>query len=164
MATLTGHAVGNESSVWIWVRDRVIGTSADWSATAARIALGLVMFPHGAQKLLGWFGGYGWAGTMGFLTGQIGLPTALASTVILIESLGSVALVTGFLGRLAAAGIAAVMLGAVATVHVGNGFFMNWGGTQSGEGFEYHILALGIALVVMLKGSGAFSLDRLTAR
>lgn len=164
MATLAGHAVRNESSVWPRFRDLVIGTSEDWSATAARIALGLVMFPHGAQKLFGWFGGYGWAGSMGFLTGQIGLPTVVATAVILIESLGSVALLTGFLARLAAAGIAAIMVGAVATVHVGNGFFMNWSGSQSGEGFEYHILALGLALVVILKGSGACSLDRLTAR
>ncbi len=164
MATLAGRAGWRESTNWTRLRDLVIGTGADWGATAARIALGLVMFPHGAQKLLGWFGGYGWAGTMGFLTGQIGLPAVVAGAVILIESLGSVALLTGFLGRLAAAGIAGVMVGAVATVHVGNGFFMNWSGNQAGEGFEYHILALGLALVVMLKGSGAASLDRLGAR
>lgn len=126
----------------------------------ARAALGVVMFPHGAQKLLGWFGGYGWTGTMGFLTAKVGLPAPVASLVILIESLGSLALVAGFAGRVMAAGVAAVMIGAVATVHLANGFFMNWAGSQAGEGFEYHILAIALALVVMIGGSGAASVDR----
>ncbi|MCM2256757.1 MAG: DoxX family protein [Vicinamibacteria bacterium] len=139
----------------------LLATDADWSATAARVALGAVMLPHGAQKLLGWFGGHGFQGTMGFLTSQVGLPAPLALLIILLESVGAVALVAGVAGRAMAAGIAAIMVGAVATVHYAHGFFMNWGGTQAGEGFEYHILAIGLALVVMLRGSGAGSVDRL---
>jgi len=109
---------------------RLIATDADWTATVARVALGLVMLPHGLQKTLGWFGGYGFEGTMGFLTGAGGLPTAVALLVILAESAGSIGLIVGALGRVAAAGIGAVMVGAVATVHWTNGFFMNWTGAQ----------------------------------
>ena len=143
---------------------RVLGTTDDRAAAIARVALGLVMLPHGAQKLLGWFGGYGFEGTMGFLTTQAGLPYLVALLVIVIESFGALALVAGFLGRIAAAGVAAVMIGATATVHLASGFFMNWSGTQKGEGFEYHILALALAAVVMVRGSGAASVDRALSR
>ena len=139
---------------------RVLATEGDWGATVARVALGAVMLPHGAQKLLGWFGGYGFQATMGFLTTQAGLPYPIALIVILTESIGALALVLGLAGRVMAAGVAAVMLGAIATVHLPNGFFMNWAGTQKGEGFEFHILAIALALVVMLRGSGAASVDR----
>jgi putative oxidoreductase len=139
---------------------RVLATEGDWGATVARVALAGVMLPHGAQKLLGWFGGYGFQGTMGFLTTQVGLPYPIALLVILIESFGGLFLVLGLAGRVMAAGVAAVMVGAVVTTHLANGFFMNWAGTQKGEGFEYHILALALALVVMLRGSGAASVDR----
>ena len=122
--------------------------------------LAVVIFPHGAQKVLGWFGGYGWDGTMGYLTGTIGLPTALAALVILIEFLGPIALLLGFCTRFAALGIVAVMVGAVQTVHRANGFFMNWTGKQGGEGYEYHLLAIGIALALILLGGGALSVDR----
>src|SRR5262245_21791421 len=114
---------------------RVLGTSPDFAPTVARVVLGAVMLPHGAQKLLGWFGGYGWSGTMGFLTGQAGLPWLIAALVILIESVGSALLIVGLGGRIMAAGVAAVMVGAVATVHIANGFSMNWAGNQPGEGF-----------------------------
>lgn len=139
---------------------RVLATEGDWGATVARVALGAVMLPHGAQKLLGWFGGYGFQATMGFLTTQVGLPYPIALLVILIESFGALLLLLGLAGRVMAAGVAAVMVGAVVTTHLANGFFMNWAGTQRGEGFEYHILALALALVVMLRGSGAASVDR----
>ncbi len=141
-----------------------LATDPDWSATAARVTLGAVMLPHGAQKLLGWFGGPGFGDAMGFLTGPMGLPAPLAALIILIESLGALALVLGIAGRAMAAGVAAIMVGAIATVHYANGFFMNWGGSQPGEGFEYHLLAIGLALVVMLRGSGAASVDRLFVR
>jgi len=139
---------------------RLLATEAGWGATAARVALAVVMFPHGAQKALGWFGGYGWSGTVGFLTGTIGLPVALAALVILIELLAPVLLLLGLATRAAALGIAAVMVGAVATVHLSSGFFMNWSGTQAGEGFEYHLLALGLAAALALGGGGRASLDR----
>jgi len=125
-----------------------------------RLVIGLLMAAHGAQKLLGWFGGYGFGGTMGFLTAQVGLPYPIALLVILTESIGALFLVLGLASRVMAAGVAAVMVGAIATVHLANGFFMNWSGAQKGEGFEYHILAIALALVVMLRGSGAASVDR----
>ncbi len=139
-------------------------TPNESALTIARITLGLVMFPHGAQKLLGWFGGFGFEGTMGFLTQSIGLPWMLGLTVILIEFFGSLALIFGFAGRLMALGIAAVMVGAVLTTHLANGFFMNWSGALPGEGFEFHLLAIGLALAVIVRGSGAWSLDRVLAR
>jgi putative oxidoreductase len=157
--TTTIHTGWADARSWRSLAHRVLATKFDWSATAARVALGLVMFPHGAQKLLGWFGGHGWSGTMGFLTTKAGLPAPIAALVILIESLGALALIAGLAGRAMAAGVAAVMVGAVATVHLANGFFMNWTGTQAGEGFEYHILALALAVVVMISGSGAASVD-----
>jgi putative oxidoreductase len=138
-------------------------TERDWSQAALRVTLGVVMFPHGAQKLLGWFGGYGFEGTMGFLTGAVGLPWILGLLVIVAESFGALALVAGLFSRAAAFGIAAVMVGAVATSHLANGFFMNWSGQQAGEGFEYHLLALVIAVAVMIRGGGAASADRAIA-
>jgi putative oxidoreductase len=137
--------------------------SFDWTQLTLRVVLGLVMFPHGAQKLFGWFGGYGFQGTMGFLTGM-GIPYPVAVLVILAEALGSLALVLGLLTRLSALGIVAVMIGAVATTHLGNGFFMNWAGSQAGEGYEYHLLALGLALPLVAFGGGRFSLDALLRR
>lgn len=124
-----------------------------------RLTLGIVFFPHGAQKMLGWFGGQGFAATVKGMSGM-GLPAALVVLVIFCEFFGSLSLITGFLGRLGALGILAVMLGAIFTVHLQNGFFMNWMGNQKGEGYEYHLLAIGIALAVLVKGSGSLSIDR----
>lgn len=132
---------------------------SDWVATVLRLTLGLVMFPHGAQKALGWFGGYGFSGTMGFFTGQMGIPVVFAFLAILAEFAGSLGLITGLLSRVAAFGIGMVMLVAILTSHLGNGFFMNWFGNQKGEGFEYHLLAIGLALGIMILGGGAASLD-----
>jgi putative oxidoreductase len=126
--------------------------------TILRIALGVVMLPHGLQKTLGWFGGYGFTGTMGGFT-SMGVPAFLAFLVIAAESAGAVALITGFTTRIAAFGIGATMLVA-SQMHKANGFFMNWSGQQKGEGFEYHILAIAIAVVLMIGGAGRFSLDR----
>lgn len=139
---------------------KIIATENDAALTLIRVALGVVMFPHGAQKLLGWFGGYGWSGTMGFLTGTMGIPALLAALVILGEFFGSLGLITGLFGRVAAFGILSTMIGAVLMVHAKVGFFMNWAGTQQGEGYEYHILAAAMALAIIMKGSGALSIDR----
>lgn len=137
-------------------------TSNDLTLTLIRIALGIVIFPHGAQKLLGWFGGHGYKGTMGYFTGVVKLPALVAFLVIFAEFFGSLALITGLLGRLGALGIIAVMVGAVSKVHAGVGFFMNWNQEQGrGEGFEYHLLAIAMGVVVLVQGSGAWSLDRL---
>jgi putative oxidoreductase len=142
---------------------KLMRTDADWTATIARVALGLVILPHGLQKTLGLFGGYGVTGTLGYLTGTVGLPTLIAGLVILAESAGAIGLVLGALGRIAALGVGAVMVGAIVSVHWANGFFMNWAGTKAGEGFEYHLLALALVAIVLRTGSGAASLDRVAA-
>lgn len=129
-----------------------------------RLTLGGVMLPHGAQKLLGWFGGYGFAGTMGMFTDKMGIPAVLAFLVILAESFGSLGLIVGFLTRIAAFGIAWVMVGAIFLVHVPHGFFMNWFGQQAGEGFEYHLLAIGICLALLLSGGGKWSVDGIISK
>lgn len=130
-----------------------------------RLALGVVIFAHGAQKALGWYGGGGWSGTIGFFTTQLGVPAVVAALVILGEFLGALGLLTGTLTRIAAAGIAIIMVGAVVMVHVPHGFFMNWSGTQAGEGFEYGILATAMALSLIITGAGRWSVDHaLTAR
>ena len=130
----------------------------------ARLALGLVMFPHGAQKMLGWFGGYGFSGTMGFFTEKMHIPAGFAFLAILAEFAGSLGLLVGALSRVAAFGIGTVMAVAILTTHATNGFFMNWYGNQKGEGFEYHLLAIGLALVVMIHGAGKASVDAFIAR
>lgn len=130
----------------------------------ARLGLGLVMFPHGAQKTLGWFGGHGFDGTMGYFTGTLHIPAVFAFLAIAAEFAGSLGLITGFLSRIAAFGIAATMSVAIFMAHADHGFFMNWYGNQKGEGFEYHLLAIALALVVMIQGAGKASLDGLLAR
>ena len=123
-----------------------------------RLGLGLVMFPHGAQKMLGWFGGHGASATIqGFA--KMGLPPWLTILVMTFELGGAILLIFGFLTRLAALGIGCVMAGAWITVHANVGFFMNWAGNQKGEGFEYHILALGLCVALMIEGGGALSVD-----
>jgi putative oxidoreductase len=123
-----------------------------------RVLLGAVFFPHGAQKVLGWFGGHGFSATMAAFTGQMHIPALFAFLAIAAEFAGSLALIAGFFTRVAAFGIAAVMAVAM-TIHWRNGFFMNWSGTQAGEGFEYHLMAAGIALVLIIRGGGKWSLD-----
>lgn len=138
---------------------RLMGTSSDVSLTTLRLVLGVVFFAHGAQKMLGWFGGYGFQGTMGFFE-HMGMPAPVALLIICTEFFGGLGLIVGLLTRIAALGIGVEMIGAVFMVHLQNGFFMNWYGTQKGEGFEYHLLAIAVAAALLLRGSGAFSLDR----
>jgi putative oxidoreductase len=135
-------------------------TDDGWAGFILRVTLGLVMFPHGAQKLLGWFGGFGFEGTMGFFTQKMGLPWLIALLVIIGESFGSVALLAGFLTRFVAASLAVIMLGAITMVHLPNGFFMNWFGQQKGEGYEYHLLVIGVAVALLVTGGGKWSVDR----
>lgn len=135
-------------------------TDNGWTGLILRLTLGLVMFPHGAQKLLGWFGGFGFDGTMGYFTQKMGVPWLIALLIIIGESFGSVALLAGFLTRFTAASLAVIMLGAIALVHLPNGFFMNWFGQQQGEGYEYHLLVIGIAAALLVTGGGKWSVDR----
>ena len=137
---------------------RLISTSNDRTVAMLRLVLGIVFFSHGAQKMLGWFGGPGFSATMQSFN-QMGIPDFLAFLAIAAEFFGGLALIVGFLGRVAALGIVINMLVAVFAVHLPNGFFMNWTGTQQGEGFEYHLLAIAIGLAVLIKGSGTMSVD-----
>lgn len=139
---------------------RIANTGNDYAITILRLVLGVVFSAHGAQKMLGWFGGYGFSSTMGFFTHEMGIPAAFAFLAICAEFFGGIGLIVGFLGRIAAFGILCNMLVAIAMVHGRNGFFMNWGGNQKGEGFEYHLLAVALLLAILVKGSGAVSVDR----
>jgi putative oxidoreductase len=139
---------------------KLTSTSNDVALTILRLSMGVVYFAHGAQKMLGWFGGYGFSGTMGFFTHTVGLPAPVAFLVIITEFFGGLGLIFGFLTRIPALGIGVEMIIAVWMVHLPNGFFMNWTGTQKGEGFEYHLLAIAAAAVLLLRGAGAFSVDR----
>ena len=136
----------------------------DTASFVLRVVLGAVMFPHGAQKMLGWFGGKGFSATLEGLTTGGGLPWIIAFLVIIIEFFGAIALVLGFLGRLMAFSIGVVMVGAIVKAHLANGFFMNWSGQQAGEGFEYHLLAIAMAIALTLTGSGRWSVDNALQR
>lgn len=142
---------------------KLLATSNSLPLALLRLTLGVVMFPHGAQKMLGWFGGQGFAETMGGFERQ-GIPAVFACLAILAEFLGGLGLIFGLLSRIAAFGIFCNMVVAVLRVHASNGLFMNWTGKQKGEGFEYHLLAIAMAIVVMAAGAGAWSLDRWLAR
>ena len=139
---------------------RLIATDSDFATTVLRLVIGVVFFAHGAQKMLGWFGGYGFTGTMGFFTGVMHIPAVFAFLAIAAEFFGGLGLIFGALTRVAAFGIFANMVVAIAMVHGQFGFFMNWTGAQKGEGYEYHLLALAITGFLMIHGAGAASIDR----
>ncbi len=144
--------------------EKLTNTTDDFSVTILRLALGAVFFAHGAQKVLGWFGGFGPRDTLAFFTQQMHIPWPLAILVFAAEFLGGIGLIIGFLGRVAAFGIACDMAVAIALIHRHFGLFANWLGNQKGEGFEYHVLAIAIALAIMIRGSGALSIDRSLSR
>lgn len=143
---------------------RLFATSNECTLAQLRIVLGVLFFAHGAQVTLGWFGGYGFHGTMQYFTQTMGIPAVFAFLAIMAQFLGGIGLIVGFLSRIAAFGIAADMVVAVIKVHMAYGLFMNWSGTQKGEGFEYHLLVIAITIVIMVKGAGALSIDRALAK
>ncbi len=138
-------------------------TDDSWAGLILRVGLGMVIFAHGAQKLFGWFGGFGFDGTMGFFTQKMGLPWLVAFLVIIGESLGSFGLIIGFLTRFTAASFVVIMIGAIAMVHWPQGFFMNWFGQQSGEGFEYHLLVIAMSAALVVIGGGKWAVDGVIA-
>ena len=140
---------------------KLIATDNDIATMILRLVLGVVFFAHGAQKMLGWFGGYGFSGTMGFFTGMMHIPAPFAFLAIAAEFFGGLGLIFGLLTRIAAFGIFCNMVVAVAMVHHNFGLFMNWTGAQKGEGYEFHLLALAMATFLMIRGAGAASVDRL---
>lgn len=138
-----------------------LATSDAWAITIVRVVLGGIMAAHGAQKVLGWFGGYGLKGTLGYFK-SIGIPTPVGYAVCFIEFLGGIGLILGLSTRLAALGVAAVMVGAALKVHLPNGFFMNWELTPGkGHGFETNLALLAMAIACVIAGGGALSFDRL---
>ena len=141
--------------------ESLTSTHADWVVGIARILLGIIFFGHGAQKMLGWFGGPGLANSMRAFTEHLHLPSTLAFLVIAGELFSGIGLIVGLFSRIAALVIALTMVGAIATVHFRFGLFLNWFGNQKGHGIEYHLLAIALALVVVVKGAGAISVDRL---
>jgi putative oxidoreductase len=141
---------------------KLFSTPDDASLTIVRLILGIVLLAHGSQKLLGWFGGFGFSGTVKMFT-SMGMPAALAFLIILTEFFGGLGVLVGLFTRVAALGIVGLMLGAISMVHFQNGFFMNWMGSQKGEGYEFHLLAIALALTLVIRGAGTLSLDRAIA-
>lgn len=143
------------------MKNQIFHTNNDWTGLATRLSMGLILFPHGAQQMLGIFGGYGFSGTMGFLTGSLHLPWVIAFLVIAILFFGSISLVTGFASRLWSIAVIVIFTGTIFTAHIGNGFFMNWYGTQKGEGYEYALLVIGLSIATLINGSGKYSIDNI---
>jgi putative oxidoreductase len=143
--------------------EHLLATSDSWAITIVRVILGVIMFAHGSQKVLGWFGGHGLKGTTGYFV-SIGIPLPVAYLVCFTEFLGGISLVLGLFTRIAALGVAAVMVGAIVKVHLPNGFFMNWDlAPGKGHGFETNLALLAMALACVIAGGGALSIDRLLA-
>jgi len=137
----------------------IFRTNNDWIGFIIRLTIGLILFPHGAQKMLGLFGGPGFSGEMNFLTGTVHLSWLIALLVIIIEFVGSLSFIVGFGSRIWAVLTIVLMLGIIFSSHLENGFFMNWFGNHKGEGFEYHLLVIGLCLASLLSGSGKLSID-----
>src|ERR1700747_649055 len=140
---------------------KLTATDNDFATTTLRMVLGVIFFAHGAQKMLGWFGGYGFTGTMGFFTGMMHIPGVFAFLAIAAEFFGGIGLIFGLFSRVAALGVLCNMIVAIAMVHSRFGFWMNWTGTQKGEGFEYHLLLIAASVFIMIRGAGAASVDHL---
>ncbi|GAA0732148.1 DoxX family protein [Aquimarina litoralis] len=144
--------------------NKLLTTDPNIGFCIARLTLGVVIFPHGAQKLLGLFGGYGYSATMESLTTQMGLPSIVAGSVIMIEFFGSISLLLGICSRFWALALAGMFTGIIATTQLEHGFFMNWFGNQAGEGYEYSLLIIGLALSIVINGSGKWSVDHLISK
>ena len=146
------------------MKQKILNSNNDWAVLITRLTIGLVLFPHGAQKMLGIFGGYGFNGTMGFFTGTLHLPWLIGFLVIIIEFIGSLSLIAGIGSRIWSAAIVILMVGIIFTSHIQNGFFINWLGNQKGEGYEYHLLVIGLSLATIVNGSGKYSLDEIISK
>lgn len=131
----------------------------DVSLLILRIFLAGVIAPHGAQKLLGWFDGFGYSNSIKFFTETVGIPYVFGFLIILAESIGMVVLAAGLMSRILSASLIVIFCGAIATVQIQNGFFMNWFGNQPGEGIEFSLLVIGMSATILLHGPGKYSLD-----
>jgi len=141
------------------MKNIIFNTNNDLTGLVTRLTLGLILFPHGAQKMLGMFGGYGFTGTMSFFTDTMHLPWIIGFLVIIIEFMGALSLIAGFASRIWSALTIILFIGIIFTSHLDNGFFMNWFGNQKGEGYEYHLLIIGLSLATLINGSGKYSVD-----
>lgn len=142
----------------------IISTGDHWAGLLLRLTAGLILLPHGAQKVFGMFGGYGFNATMLWFTGEKNFPWLVGFGVIVIELVGSLMLIAGIGTRLWAFSMVVLMIGIILTSHLGNGFFMNWDNNQTGEGFEYHLLFIGICITLLFIGGGKYSIDNLLSR
>ena len=141
------------------MKKKLFTTNNDWTGVIIRLTIGLILFPHGAQKMLGLFGGYGFTGTMGFFTDTMKFPWIIGFLVIIIEFIGALSLIAGFASRIWSVLIIILFTGIIFSSHLNNGFFMNWFGNQKGEGYEYHLLMIGLAIATFINGSGKYSVD-----
>ncbi|MBI3136494.1 MAG: DoxX family protein [Bacteroidetes bacterium] len=141
------------------MKTKIFKTNNDWTGIVTRLTIGLILLPHGAQKMLGMFGGYGFSGTMDFFTGTMHLPWIIGFLVIIIEFIGALALIAGFASRIWSGFIILLFSGIIFTSHLDHGFFMNWFGNQKGEGYEYHLLVIGLSIATLINGSGKYSVD-----
>lgn len=141
------------------MKNKIFNTNNDLTGLIARLTLALILFPHGAQKMLEMFGGYGFTGTMGYFTGTLHLPWIIGFLVIIIEFVGALFLIVGFASRIWSVLIIVLFIGIIFTSHLENGFFMNWFGNQKGEGYEFHLLVIGLSLVILANGSGKYAID-----
>lgn len=146
------------------MKNKLFSTTDSWTPIVLRFVLGLVIFPHGAQKLLGWFGGYGFAGSMNYFTDTVALPWIIGFLVIILEFFGAIALIAGIATRIISVLYIAIAIGIIFTSSIQYGFFMNWFGNQGGEGYEYFLLWIGMAIGLVVSGGGKYSVDRLLAK
>jgi putative oxidoreductase len=146
------------------MKNKLFSTTDSWTPIVLRFVLGLVIFPHGAQKLLGWFGGYGFAGSMNYFTDTVDLPWIIGFLVIILEFFGAIALIAGIATRIISVLYIAIAIGIIFTSSIQYGFFMNWFGNQGGEGYEYFLLWIGMAIGLVVSGGGKYSVDRLLAK
>ena len=137
--------------------DSLLQTEADYVCAFLRTVAGIIIWPYGMQKLFGWFDGVGIKGTLEQMAVRK-IPKVIAWLVIIGQSFGSIALIAGFLGRIAASGLFIIFTAAL-IVHLPDGWTLNWFGNKKGEGIEYFVLLLSLLLVVIVKGSGAMSID-----
>ena len=143
------------------MKNKIFRTNNDWTGFITRLTVGLILFPHGSQKVLGWFGGPGFTSEMNFFIQKLHLPWLIAFLVIIIEFFGAISLITGFASRLWSIAVIILFIGIILIEHIENGFFMNWFGNQKGEGYEYHLLVIGLSLATLINGSGKYSIDKI---
>jgi putative oxidoreductase len=160
----SNHPTAATSGFGTKLAQAILATDSHYAPAIARLVLGAVILPHGAQKLLGWFGGYGFTGTMHWFTDTMHIPWILGFAAIMAETIGGIALLIGFASRFAALAVGAIFATAVVTVHAQHGFFMNWFGNQKGEGWEYFLLGAALVAIVAIHGGGAASVDRWLGR